>query len=243
MGFIVYATINDFFGEYLRDSGTKLDNFEVVVISKDIVSDIRRNNSTTAQTEYLSKYKNVDFLMNLFPDPAVLEFYTGSSRDSFISAYRGQLMQSSKLYDICCLTDLVVNDDRNIFLLCSNAEYLMGFMDVLNGIFQEQFKMKIFSYAEFKADPECVKDLGDLDEIRVTLAYQLDVNDFIDDVTGKFFNSLYANMEETYRKILMEKSPDELVKLALKKNIYVNKRKPKEYIVNHIIDKLLSSDT
>lgn len=242
MGYIVYATINDFFGEYLKDSGKEFSNYELVVISRDIVGDFVRKNSTTAQTEYISKYKNVDFLMDLFPDPSVLEFYTGSTHDSFVSAYRGQLMQDKNLYDLCCLVDLVVNDDKNIFLLCSNSEYLMGFMDVLNGVIQEQFKMKIFAYAEFKTDPECVTTMGDIDEIRVTLAYQLDVHDFMDDVTGEFFNTLYSNMEETYRKVLMDKTPEELTKLALKKGIYVNKRKPKEQIVNHIMDKLLSSE-
>ena len=40
----------------------------------------------------------------------------------------------------------------------------------------------------------------------------------------------------------MDKSVDDLVKLALKKGIYVNKRKPKETIVDHIMAKLLSSD-
>lgn len=244
MGYIVYATINDFFGEYLRDAGQKLDNYEIIVVSKDIVSDLRRNNSKTAQVEYMSKYKNVDFLMNLFPDPSVMEFYTGSTTESFISAYRGQLTnQDGNMYDLCCLVDLVVNDDKNLFLLCSNSEYLTGFMEVLDGVFQEQFKMKVFPYAEFKADPDCVKKIGDLDEIRVTLAYQLDVHDFIDDVTGDFFNCLYSDMEETYRKVLMSKTPEELSKLAMKKGIYVNKRKPKETIVNHIIDKLLSSDS
>ena len=49
-------------------------------------------------------------------------------------------------------------------------------------------------------------------------------------------------MEETYRKVLMDKTPEELTKLALKKGIYVNKRKPKEQIVNHIMNKLLSSE-
>ena len=242
MGYIVYATINDFFGEYLKESGQKLENYEIVVISKDIVGDLTRKNSTTSQTEYISKYKNVDFLMNLYPDPAVMEFYTGSTRDSFISAYRGQLTRGGNLYDLCCLVDLVVNDDKKIFLLCVNSEYLTGFFEIMDGVLQDQFKMKMYSYAEFKADRECVNDIGNIDEIKVTLAYQLDVNDLIDDVTGEFFNSLYSDMESTYRKVLMDKSVDDLVKLALKKGIYVNKRKPKETIVDHIMAKLLSSD-
>ena len=242
MGYIVYATINDFFGEYLKESGKEFDNYEIVVISKDIIGDLARKNSTTAQTEYISKYKNVDFLMNLYPDPAVMEFYTGSTKDMFISAYRHQLIKGSNLYDLCCLVDLVVNDDKKIFLLCVNSEYLTGFFEIMDGVFQEQFKMKLHSYAELKSDPECINDIGNIDEIKVTLAYQLDVNELIDDVTGEFFNSLYSDMEDTYRKVLMDKSVDDLVKLALKKGIYVNKRKPKEMIVDHIMSKLLSLD-
>ena len=48
-------------------------------------------------------------------------------------------------------------------------------------------------------------------------------------------------MVEVYRKTLMQKTVNELDKIVTKKGIYVNKHKPKEVIVDHIISGLIKN--
>ena len=46
-------------------------------------------------------------------------------------------------------------------------------------------------------------------------------------------------MVDDYRKILMSKSMDELVVIGANRNLYINRHKPKEYIVDHILKSIM----
>ena len=103
------------------------------------------------------------------------------------------------------------------------------------------YKLNIYSYTDFQSDNNCIYNIGNREEIKKYLQVQLVENDLIDDLTNEFFNELTDNMVEVYRKTLMQKTVNELDKIATKKGIYVNKHKPKEVIVDHIISGLIKN--
>ena len=88
----MYTSITDFFGEYLKDFKQGLEGkYQVVVVSRDIISGVKRRYEDTATTTYKSKYKNIDFLDALMPGPAVQELSWGTSPDMYAMKYSEQL--------------------------------------------------------------------------------------------------------------------------------------------------------
>ena len=244
MAFIMYTSITDFFGEYLKDFKQGLEGkYQVVVVSRDIISGVKRRYEDTATTTYKSKYKNIDFLDALMPGPAVQELSWGTSPDMYAMKYSEQLSDSKAMYELCCIADSVINDDRNIFILCSNAEYKQGYLDILREFIYNNFKLKAWSYTEYMNDHEVLNEPIDLEEAKKVLAFQIKANNLEDEIVGGLFNQYLhdEDVEKTYKEILMKKTPEELFRMGVQKNIYINKRKPKEVIVDQLMGKLLKS--
>ena len=240
----MYTSITDFFGEYLKDFKQGLEGkYQVVVVSRDIISGVKRRYEDTATTTYKSKYKNIDFLDALMPGPAVQELSWGTSPDMYAMKYSEQLSDSKAMYELCCIADSVINDDRNIFILCSNAEYGQGYLDILREFIYNNFKLKAWSYTEYMNDHEVLNEPIDLEEAKKVLAFQIKANNLEDEIVGGLFNQYLhdEDVEKTYKEILMKKTPEELFRMGVQKNIYINKRKPKEVIVDQLMGKLLKS--
>ena len=241
MGFVMFISINDFFKDFVRDNYDLVKGSELLIISRDIVA-----NGDNVESELpfedatsTSRYESITFVPDLVPNASVMEYSHGSTRDMFYKAYMEQLSTKSSSKYLCCIVDTVVNDDSKIFLICSQTEYLLEYMEVLKDYMESQYKMKIYSYVDFQTDNNCIFDIGDKEEIKKYLQVQLMEHGLFDDLTNELFNELTDDMVEIYHKTLMQKSVDDLDKLATKKGIYVNKRKPKEVIVDHMIAKLL----
>lgn len=244
MGFVMFISVNDLFKDFVRDHYDLVKGSEILVISRDIIANgetINPEGLPFSDTQSTSKYESISFIPELVPNASVMEYSNGSTRDMFYQAYMEQLTSKSAMRYLCCIADTVVHEDSKIFLVCSQSEYLLEFMEVMKDFMESRFKMNIYSYVDFQTDDQCIYNIGDPEEIKQYLQVHLVENDLIDDVTDEFFNELTSDMVEVYRKTLIQKTVDELEKLATKKGIYVNRHKPKETIVDHIISGLMKS--
>lgn len=239
MAFLLVSDVDRFFSNFLFDHKEEpFDNYEILIVSKDIVAD-QKIMSDDGVSSYQSRYENIDFDTTLMPTPKVYEFYAGSTPSSYVEAFQDQLMMDNRLTSLCCIVDLVVNDNRNVVLLCSKAEYRMEYLHILLDFLSEQFKIKGYDIEAY-LEKEDITDIGDIEEIRKMLLFHMTNLDLIDTDTGLVMNNLMSDMVEKYKEVLMNKDKEDLFKIAVNKGCYVNKRRPKEEIVDHILKKMLN---
>ena len=239
MASLLFITINDLFMDYLKNNKVDMESTNIIIASRDIETDIRRN--TRTGTEYESKYKNIDFAIELSPTPSVLEMYTGSSSAMYIESYREQLANTTVIQkDLCAIVDMIVNESFDIIIVCSISEMNMQYFYILRDYIDEVFRLHGYIYGELKENETLdVTDFGNPDEIRTMLAYQLKTLELIDENIGEFFNKFKDDLADKYKNVLLSKTVEQLVELGRQKGIHVNKYKPKEVIVDHILKKML----
>ena len=242
-GFVMFISVNDLFKDFVRDHYELVEGAELLIISRDITAngEVSDNDLPFGDNQYTSRYESISFVPDLVPNASVMEYAHGTTKSEFCQAYMQQLDTKSSARYLCCIADSVVNDDSKIILVCSQTEYLLEYMEVLRDFMESRYKLNIYSYTDFQSDNNCIYNIGNREEIKKYLQVQLVENDLIDDLTNEFFNELTDNMVEVYRKTLMQKTVNELDKIATKKGIYVNKHKPKEVIVDHIISGLIKN--
>lgn len=239
MAFILISDVDRFFSNFLFDHKKEaFDKYEILIVSKDIIAD-QKIVSDDGTSTYQSRYENIDFDPSLIPTPKVYEFYHGSSPNTYVEAFQDQLMLENRMTSLCCIVDLVVNDDRNVVLLCSRAEYRMEYLHIIVDFLLEQFKIKGYDIDDY-LNKEDITDIGDVEEIRKMLLFHMTNLNLIDTDTGLVMNGLMSDMVEKYKEVLMNKDKEELFKIAVNKGAYVNKRRPKEEIVDHILKKMLN---
>lgn len=236
VGTLLFIDIGSFFTEYLKERAHSFDNFEILVASSYIIADSKQNDR--GQTLYLSRYDNITFVPNIKPAPIVEEYYCGSSLEVFGSKYKEQLGSKDCMINLCSIVDMVVNEGVNVVILCSLNEYNMEWCRYLKEYLYEAFSLTMCIYSDFKENPKELHNIGDVDNIRLVLRYQIEQLELVDEVVGKFFNKFTKDMVKEYTDILMSKSVDELYQFGISKNVHVNKRKPKKDIVDHIMLKL-----
>lgn len=238
-GTIMYLTINDFFSKYLTIVDGDLGKYQIIIVSKDIIAD---SYTTQGQSRtYKTNFENVDFAQELFPNDRCMEYRYGATMDSFNELYKNQLDGLDQGRTLCSIVDLVINEGVNMYILCSNVEYKIGFMHIMQEVIFNKFGIVMHNFEEYKEDPECLKNIGDVETARLMLQFQIQNMGFLDENIGVFFNQFTKDMAEEYRKILMNKTVDELYVIGTRNDIHVNRHKPKEYIVEHIMQKLIPS--
>lgn len=239
-GTIMYLSINDFFKNYLsKINGDLGEKFQILIVSKDIITDThyKDNNGTV----YTSNYENIDFTLELFPNPNVVEYRYGASVEAYAERYRNQLDSIDCGRTLASIADLVVNEGYDVYLICSHVEFKMEYFDILKEYFFEKFGLVMHSYEEFVDNPECIDDIGDIDNAKVMLQFQINNMKLVDETIGQFFNQFTSDLVEKYREILMSKTVDELFILATSNGLHISKYKPKELIVEHLINKLVEN--
>jgi uncharacterized protein YeaO (DUF488 family) len=237
MASLMFGDISEFFGSYLKDYDLK--DFVILITGRDIITGIKERVGT--QQSYTSRYKNVMFAPKLAPTATVEEFFWGGTRDKteFVTAYKNQLLTKENLTDVCALVDLVVNKNKNVVLLCSKRENIMEYYEYLREFLDEYFKLYMVSIKEAMVDNELLYKYGDDDEIRTMLMFQIKANNITDQTFGEFINKFVDDEAKKYKEVLMSKSIDELVAIGTKYSVHVNKYKQKEFIVEHILKKIM----
>ncbi len=239
-GTLMYLSINDFFQRYLKMvNGDLGDNYQILVVSKDIIADEYTKN--TNGVLYQSRFENIDFTPELFPHPNVQEYRYSSNINQYGEMYKSQLDQLDMGRTLCCIVDLIVNENVNVYMICSNVEFKMEFFEYMKETVFEKFGLIMTSFEDYLENPDSLYDNGNFDEIKLSLQFQINNLKLIDENIGQFFNKFTKDMAESYKKILMDKSIDELYTLGTKQGLHINKYKPKELIVEHILSKLMDS--
>lgn len=244
-GCILMLTIEELIVYLAKDHPLK--DFEILVISKDIITESRANrqissSGDTSITEE-SRYDNVDFVMNLIPSMNVLSiFYSdgfsgqrGEVFDQFREAYEGQLSSDDAMTELICIADMVVNDHISIILLCAPLDKKMGYPGVLTQFITDMFGIKCYMVDEI-IDPNIdVTDIGNRDEIVKT------VNDLkcqfseVNEAEG-FFNHLVDSVRGKYKELLMKKDTPQLIQTAMNVGAVLRRKDSREQIIDRIID-------
>ena len=235
MGSLMISSVNEFFGNYLRTN--RLSNFKLMIISRDIVTDDKENNDGVIS--YRSHFENVTFCNGVAPSSYVESYAYGLNFTEFTETYIRQLNTPESMMNLCCIIDLVVNKDINVIFLCSEREFKMGFVDPLREFIFNTFGLYMITSIECSYDPGLLTQYGDKLDIKRKLDFQINEHELIDKGCGSFINKYCDDVEESYRKNLMSMSIDELYQFGLKNSIHVNRYKPKEYIVDRIMARIL----
>lgn len=237
-GTIYYMTVTNLFSEYLKDKINSENNnkFEVIVVSKDIIAD--QQYSTHNATHYQSRYENINFAPELRPNPSVEEYLWGATIDAYADKYKYQLSQRDQMTTICSIIDMVINDSIDVVLVCSDHEIKMDYFEIMKDFIADNFCVVMVDYMESKKHPDEV-DRGDYEKALGLLAFHIQNEQLVDEAVGVFFNKFTEDMLAEYKRILMGKTIDELFVIGTNRGIYVNRHKPKEYIVEHILTKIM----
>lgn len=237
---LYYMTVNDFFMDYMKKYLKKEDKkpFEIVVISHDVITS--NQYSSKMHTRYVSDYAVVNFALDLYPAEGVNDLMYNIDSDDFAQHYRTYLSYDERMITLCSIVDLVVNNDTDVIMICSYSESKsMPYMDILCEFIYDNFGIVVNKYKDTKDKEDLEFDSGDYEKAKRLLEFQIQNQGLVDRYVGEFFNKFTKDMADDYRKILMSKSIDELSVIGANRNIYINRHKPKEYIVDHILKSIM----
>lgn len=232
-GCLLFMTVSELFrgfAEYYP-----LSEFQILVISKDIVTDQKQSKNNLVY--YESKYDNVDFVPTLYPNAAVMQFaYNCGNKESFLRQYDAQLCSEDCMTDICCIVDMVMNDNVKCIILVTNLDMTVGYIPYLKEFMETRFGFLMYDLYDFNDPTMDVFDIGNREAIQKQLELE------IQDLTGStnidaFMNWYTDSMLGKFRKLLEEKSIEQLVDVANSRGIYVNSRWDRERIITTIIDR------
>lgn len=237
-GICLYMTVEEFFTEYVKNNN--LEKTEILIVSRDVVSDIKKKEKYN-YISYTSKYDNIEFVPELLPTPASMEFAYGNNTERFEEAYDGHLRSDDTYTAIICIADMVVNDGLDVILLSSKAEFASRFPYILKDFVYESLGMKIrLSEELIDADSEeeyesLIDDIGEIEDIRTMI--EVGKKELMGEAnpTDAFFNQFMEDADVKYRKLLMTKDVKQLVKLGTEKGLRMSRRKSKEELVDMLV--------
>lgn len=244
-GMILYMTVEEFFTSYVK--ANNLDKTQIIIVSRDVTADIKTNEKYNNIT-YASKYDNVDFVPSLLPSPSSMEYAYGDDKTRFIEAYEGHLLSDDVFTDIVCIADMVVNDGIDVILLSSKAEFASQFPYFLKDFVHDKLGLKIClseQLADAESDEEyenLVSDIGDIEDIKALIEYNKKELSEGQTSAEEFFNKFMEDAPTKYKKVLMTKDIDYILSLGKEKGLRLNKRKPKEELINTIVADTFGDD-
>ena len=235
MGSLLIMTIDELFMKFGKDKDLK--QYQILVVSRDIITNIQKklNNDQT----YESKYDNIDFVPSLLPTVAAMEFAYGDNEETFFQAYESNLISDETMIDLVSIVDMVVSDNLDVIIVVSILDMKSKFPYFLRNFIVERFKLNCYIYEELLDDESLnPSDIGNVEEIKTILDYYKASFAESENAKVEFFNRFTDNMNQKFKSILLSKSVEELVKYANKHGLHVNKRKPKEEIVETLCKKM-----
>ena len=148
MAALLIAKYSDFIEKFMMNN--KISDWEIFVVSYDIGATIKMTDISEDSPmaygdciNYVSKYENVEFLTSLRPTYNSLEIGYGD-KDTFEEMYYSRLIDKNPFTDICCISDLILNENANTLILFNGVEYVTGVGQILSDFFEEEFKINAF---------------------------------------------------------------------------------------------------
>lgn len=239
MASLTYMKIDQFIGKVVKDKD--MGNAHLVVLSSSIIGSIVKKSQGGGEVVE-SKYKNIHFAENLYPEPRVQNYADRySEREMFRDAYIDQITRDDNFGDVCSIVDLVVNKDKDVILITGPFEYTMGFLEILSIFIKEEFGLESASYDELERGDTSLRVIDtanqDLDKIKESLnsyiveAMQLESKDDL-------YNRFCDDLEAKYKEILMRKSIEQLHYIADDKGYKINTRLEKKEYVDELFDRM-----
>lgn len=200
--------------------------------------DTNNGNFTTTSNIYQSKYDNVDFIKSLYPNPSVLD--RAYSRDDYddssvMQEYFRQMDNVECYTDILSIVQMLTDEDNvSAILVCADFEMKLKYLEFLSEYLEKEFGLLSHSFDEWNDNHNV--NIGDVKHIKEKFNSNLEIFKASNSDMMGFFNKLTSNIEEHVRQKLERLSIDELVKFGNARNLYINRRRPKDYIIDIIID-------
>ena len=242
-GCLLMVTIEELITYLAKDHPLK--DFEILVVSKDIITENRANRTTSEYGNIVeeSKYDNIDFLPNLNPNTNVLGILysdgfsgrNGEVFEQFSEAYEQQLSDDGIFVDLICIVGMVVNDHIPTIVLCAPLDKKVGFPGVLMSYIQDMFGIKTYEIDDV-IDPDVdVTDIGDREAVKAAVDEYRKQYSEVNEADG-FFNHLIDSVRGKYKELLQKKSQAQLIEIAMNVGAVLRRKDTKEQMIDRIID-------
>lgn len=245
-GFLLVATVTEFFGKILKMNSDgqfefKLGDCYILICSRDLTTDVVRTAGDA--NDFQSKYSNVEFVSTLLPDVSMMEYATTSGMDTFFELYVNKLYEPSRMKDVISICDVVAKRDIPIFMLVTSMDMRTQYPIILVDFIKEEFGLQGYTFEDL--------DGKDISETVYQIGNKSDIVKAIDDHVDKllketdkeyFLNSLVDDVEQVYREVLESKSVEELKEMAGAKMVFISRRDDKKRIIDKLIRSIMSSD-
>lgn len=191
MSALVFISFGDLLTDFAKDHD--LYEWEILVSSSEISGSLQMRTDSfgiMGGIHYESKYDNIEFIDSLKPTPSSMESAFGggpSSRKRFEEMYTSQLLSSDAMVDICCIVDMMLEENANILIVISDFECSARTHHVLRDFIEEEFGIIGYIYS----------DLKNLSDNYATSGYEKILNtssiDVPDTFTGRNFEVITSN--------------------------------------------------
>lgn len=152
MAQLVFISFTDLMTDFAKDHD--LHEWEILISSSEIFGSLQMRTAIsgiTGQVKYSSKYDNIEFVDSLRPSPSALESAYGITRNRFVELYQGQLLGSDAMMDLCCIVDMMINEDCSIMIVMSDFESNTSRIpEVLRQFIEDEFGVIGYLYSDLK---------------------------------------------------------------------------------------------
>lgn len=246
-GFLLFVSLTEFFSDILKKNSDgefdfKLGDCYILVLSRDITTDVVKSSGQV--NDFQSKYANVEFINNLLPSVAMMEYATTSGMDTFVDMYVERLGDASKMRDIISICDIVAKRGVPVFVLVSSMDLRTQYPIILRDFILSEFGLQGYLMEDLKGKDisDVVYDIGNRDKIIAAIDEHLDLYLRMTD-KEYFLNTLIDDVEKVYRDALNSKPVDELKELAKVKMIFISRRDDKARIIDKLINSIMSEES
>lgn len=109
----------------------------------------------SAEIETKNKYKNVFRIKQLLPPTKAITYMAnGNDYETYYAKYVKYLSRPEIEIFLTTIAKLVVVEDTDVVLLCSEAEAEMKYLNIIKDYFEEVYKLKAYTYKKYAKDPK-----------------------------------------------------------------------------------------
>ena len=205
MGALLFISFEDLVTDFAKDHD--LHEWMIIVASHEIMGSLKTRSAIAGIStgiQYESKYDNIEFVSSLRPTPSAMEHAYGQDKDSFVEMYNSHLLGSEPFMDICCIADMIVNDNCKVMIVVSGYEYVGKIPYFLNQFIMDQFEIRGYMYDTLLRLSNNYENKSVYDKILKSIDFPVP-----DEFTGRNFDVILEhytdNLEEVKEKLELQK--------------------------------------
>jgi len=216
MACVIRLNSKKFISDFLKEF--EQEKFQFILISEDITTK--------------GKCSNVMPMTALLPPPNVLSLFID---DGKTKTYKKKYFEFLNKDDINFLVSTIVTgvmNNLNMVLLCSKDEDEYGYIGMICDFIEDKYKLKTYTYKEFKNNPDKAKKIKNRDQILKCLTdikTSLNPSSNISPIINK----------DKFIKQLKSMEVSELKTFCKFKKIKIDDIKKKKHIIRQIVKKIL----